>query len=102
MRSSARNIEKRILLTRGEHIGLRRLLRDFEDVLDCKVVFSSFMRALMRMALSNRDAIIEAAEERKGELLVPQRGDETALLLYEEELAEILRQALGEIWMEET
>ena len=102
MRSSARNIEKRLLLTRRESNQLRRLLRDFEEALDCRVVFSSFMRALMRLALNNRDAIIEATEEREGELLVPQRGDETGLLLYEEELAEMLQEAVEEGWVEET
>ena len=102
MRSSARSIEKRVLLTRPEHQAVRRLLGDLDEALDCRVVFSSLMRTLMRIALSNRDSVIAAAEERAGQLLVPQRGDETALLLFEEELAEILEQALGDEWVEES
>ena len=101
MRSSARNIEKRVLLTRPEHQAIRRLLGDLDEALDCRVVFSSLMRALMRIALNNRDSVVAAAEERAGQLLVPQRGDETALLLFEEELAEILEDALAWEWVEE-
>ena len=102
MQSSARNIEKRVLFTRPEHQAVRRLLGDLDEALDCRVVFSSLMRALMRMALSNRDSIIDVAVERAGQLLVPQRGDETALLLFEEELAELLENALADGWEVET
>lgn len=98
---NARTIEKRTLLTRSENSAVRHLLAELEVALDCKVVFSALIRALIRLALSEGEAIIAEAKAIEGKLFVPRRGDETALLHFEEELSHLLHRALLEGWEEE-